>query len=368
MDKSNLFWQTYLNLEKDVLSLSQYIFFTDETIKNNQSHKCIHQLQTYSPYISDLLVRCCVEIEAISKELYFDNGGTKQRGDKDVFFDTDCISLLNDLWKIDDVLVMVSSRNFNFTRDENKYLTPLKNAYKRSKTNWAKAYQSVKHDRYNSMHLGNISNVINAMAALYLLNVYNRNIVVQVNFSNIKTVDLSLGSQLFSLKIPNISQLWEGNLTDDRQSPYIAKYLNDYFTRIKRKQEKELQDMKNYLSNQPERNESGFIKMVNGCTNIMGWFTQLFIYRIHNIIPRALEFEEKKKLFITNPIWNGQVRMLNEPLKEEELTLENIDEEIAKAARFMGMETMRSFKNDWYSIAMKGDCELVINKGNIKYN
>ena len=80
MRKSDIFFQTYLNLEKEVIEVSKYIFFTDEVKA---------QLETFSPYIADLLVNCCVQIEAISKELYFENGGPKKRGEKNIFFDED---------------------------------------------------------------------------------------------------------------------------------------------------------------------------------------------------------------------------------------------------------------------------------------
>ena len=80
MKKSDIFWQTYLNLEKEAIEVSKYIFFTDEVLVNGKggivAQSCNTQLETFSPHIADLLVRCCVQIEAISKELYFDNGGT----------------------------------------------------------------------------------------------------------------------------------------------------------------------------------------------------------------------------------------------------------------------------------------------------
>ena len=34
MKKSDIFWQTYLNLEKDVIEVSKYIFYTDEILVN----------------------------------------------------------------------------------------------------------------------------------------------------------------------------------------------------------------------------------------------------------------------------------------------------------------------------------------------
>ena len=36
MNKKDIFWQTYLNLEKEVIEVSKYIFITDEvTIRKN---------------------------------------------------------------------------------------------------------------------------------------------------------------------------------------------------------------------------------------------------------------------------------------------------------------------------------------------
>lgn len=65
---------------------------------SEKSESCNSQLETFSPYIADLLVRCCVQIEAIAKELYFDIGGTKSRGDKDLFFDEDCLKEIDKKW------------------------------------------------------------------------------------------------------------------------------------------------------------------------------------------------------------------------------------------------------------------------------
>ena len=64
MEKKEIFWQTYLNLEKELLEVAKYIYITDEINDN--------QLKVYSPHLADLLVRTCIEIEALSKELYFD--------------------------------------------------------------------------------------------------------------------------------------------------------------------------------------------------------------------------------------------------------------------------------------------------------
>lgn len=179
MKNSDIFWQSYLNLEKEAIEVSKYIFFTDEVLVNGKSgivtQACNTQLETFSPHIADLLVRCCVQIEAVSKELYFDNGGTKARGDSSILFDEDCLKLIDIKWKTHEKAVMIVAPFFNFVKDENRVLKPLKEAHKRQGTYWERAYQAVKHDRYSSLHKGNIKAFLHALAALYLLNIYYRN-------------------------------------------------------------------------------------------------------------------------------------------------------------------------------------------------
>ena len=138
MKKSDIFWQTYLSLEKEFINVSHFIFITDEITINEHGAEitkpCNSQLETFSPHIADLLIRCCVQIEAISNELYFDNGGTKPRGDKNLFFDEDCLKLIDIKWATHDKRVMVVAPFFNLTKDENKILRPLKNAHNPSLT------------------------------------------------------------------------------------------------------------------------------------------------------------------------------------------------------------------------------------------
>ena len=78
----NYYWPVYQNIEKEILNLSLLIHFDDS------------QLGVYSSKISDLLIRTTIEMESISKELYFDNEGEKPIG-RDLYFDTDCLSYLS---------------------------------------------------------------------------------------------------------------------------------------------------------------------------------------------------------------------------------------------------------------------------------
>lgn len=139
----NIYWTVYKNLERELVELSNLLHIDDI------------QLEIYSIKITELLIRTVVEVESISKELYFQNGGTKV-DDKDLFFDTDCLGLLENKWFLSKKQVQVSSPNFYFNIVDNKILTPLNKASKRgtSSSEWLRAYQAVKHNRAKSLKRG----------------------------------------------------------------------------------------------------------------------------------------------------------------------------------------------------------------------
>ncbi len=194
----NLYWPIYKNLEREVVDLSNYIHFDDS------------QLSVYSVKISELLLRCVVEIEAIAKDLYLKNGGENPVG-RDLYFDTDCINLLEEKWSLSKKVVIVSSANFYFQREKNKVLTPLKKANKRgtSAADWEKAYQAVKHNRTTNLTKGNIKHLLRAMGALFMLNLYYKDEIV-------KLADINSGnfsdnfSDLFNIKVHK----WHGDTND----------------------------------------------------------------------------------------------------------------------------------------------------------
>ena len=390
MDKANLFWQIYKNLEDEVLELAKYIFFTDTTAKLDSKTKqvktvdCIHQLETYSTHIADLLVRCCVEIEAISKELYFDNGGTKIRGGNDVYFDTDCIAFLNNKWILENKIVTVVASTFNFTKEENRILTPLKNAEKRSKAYWVKAYQAVKHDRYNSLYMGNVKALLHALATLYLLNIYYKDIKLSSKYLEYRKLDMSFNSKVFALKLPDernmmdvVNGNYKGEILKATDSPYIIKYTDSLCKQILGVCQKGIEDRNAYWKSQPELNEAAFIQQMlqaqekekqdPRCRVLHFW--ELCKYRINKKVPKELPFEERKILFTKTSEWHGHIRQMNKHLKENELTEENIQAEIDSAGVSAGMELDHRFENERMRIAFTdGYCELVLDKGNVRYN
>ncbi|MDE6649167.1 MAG: hypothetical protein K2K45_04485 [Muribaculaceae bacterium] len=155
--------------------------------------------------IAELLIRTVVEIESLAKNLYFSNGGSKP-DDKDLYFDTDCMALLVDIWGIDKKVVLVSSPNIFLTEETNLILTPLHKSNKRgsSSADWCKAYQAVKHNRVKELKRGNLNHFLRALAALYILNLYFKD--DKVNFitpGKDQFQDFSFGSQIFSVLKPN---------------------------------------------------------------------------------------------------------------------------------------------------------------------
>ena len=374
MKKSDIFWQTYLNLEKEALEISKYIFFTDEVLTNKNgnlvSEPCYTQLNTFSPYIADLLIRCCVQIEAISKELYFDNGGTKERGDNSIFFDQDCLKLIDEKWRTHNKVVTIVSPSFNFTKDENRLLKPLKEAHKRQGTFWAKAYQSVKHDRYSNLRYGNVKAFIQALAALYLLNIYYRNDSWTKSYQDITQLDYSMGSAIFAVKPPVVGQLWYGNTPINSESPFVVKYNDTDYKQIEELQQKENQTLNDYWIAQPELHEEAFLLQLqaaydkeqkNPQQKVMPIW-ELTKYRLNKKIPNTLPFEERKRLLINSEEWHGFIHQKNKHLTADELTAENIQNEIDTIGTSWGIKlTKKLQKLEWVPIALNSNiCKIYI--------
>lgn len=372
MKKSDIFWQTYLNLEREVIEVSKFIFITDVKMVNEKGKEvlqsCKTQLETFSPHIADLLVRCCVQIEAISKELYHDNGGQKPRGSSDINFDEDCLKLIDIKWETHRKCVLVVAPFFNLTKDENTILRPLKEAHKKQGTYWERAYQAVKHDRFASLSMGNVKALIQALAALYLLNLYYRNDSWVIKYQDISKQDYSSGSSIFAVKPPSADQLWEGNMPNNNDSPYVVTYQDDVYKRIDGIRKKEEKALKDYLTSQPEWQEQAFVDQIQKAIKkdpqafVIWW--ELGKYRLNKKIPNTLSFGERKERLINSMEWNGWINQHNEHMEVDDITEENIQNEIDKAGTRWGMELLKkNQKLDWLPIAMNsGLCKVYIPK------
>lgn len=362
MKKSDIFWQTYLNLEKELIDVSKFIFITDvKTVNKNGvevEETCNTQLETFSPHIADLLIRCCVQIEAISKELYHENGGQKPRGDNTIFFDEDCLKLVDIKWQTHNKHVLVVAPFFNLTKEENKVLRPLKEAHKRQGTYWERAYQAVKHDRLASLCCGNVKALINAMAALYLLNLYLRNDSWLVKYQDLSKQDYSMGSALFAVKPPITNQLWYGNQPLVSESPFVVAYQEDVYKRIEGAQKAERDAQVEYWVKQPELKDPEFVALINAELEkkkqdpayrvLLIW--ELAKYRLRKMLPKEMSFEERKFRLIHSEAWRGRINQQNKHLAPDEITEENIDKEIESVAIRWGMQIEWGFKKEEWEL------------------
>lgn len=237
MATQNLYWPVYKNLEAETIKISNYIHFSDD------------QLSVYSMQIANIIIRCAIEVESISKELYKILGGNmnpqNSNGSKrNLYFDTDCMQLLEDQWNICQKEIRVSNINFFFSKPENLILLPLKKANKRSGSKWGRAYQAIKHDRMQSLNYATIGNLLNALGALYILNIYYRDECFNLGkISSVGSFDARLGSDIFSVFVAHAEKISVGTEVSDNDiessvrnelahSIYIQKYKEESLRQI----------------------------------------------------------------------------------------------------------------------------------------
>ncbi len=214
-----------MNLEKELIALSNSIMFDDADGS--------HQLDTYSPKISELLLRCATEIESISKGIYYLNGGEreyrKNGEEKNLKFDFECLKFLDNQWKICSRNILVTSTNFYFTKWENKRIAPLNGVCIKGSCSWNSAYQAIKHYRSTSINKATVRNLIHAMGALYLLNIYYKN-EEKIYDSTRNDTTASLGSEVFSVEFYQATAMGMGLLKATGNafpnSVYIRKYTD----------------------------------------------------------------------------------------------------------------------------------------------
>ena len=186
---SNIYWPVFRSIESEIENLMFHIHIDDA------------HLNVYSAKISDLVMRCAVEIESISKELYNRNGGESV---KNLKYDEHALKYLNNKWNLEEKSVIISSGNCFLTQRELKPFqkTEIKTNSNRPTYTWNNAYQNLKHDRVSSLKFGSVKYLFDIAAALYVLNLYFKEITFPLGSdSSAKTFDLSLGSSIFSVKL-----------------------------------------------------------------------------------------------------------------------------------------------------------------------
>lgn len=235
---TQLYWQVYLNLEREFLELADTIFINEA------------QLNVYSMRISEMLIRTVIEIEALTKDLYLENGGLIVPDEK-MYFDTVCMDYLDQLWNLDKKAVLVVSPNIYLEKEENRIIYPLHKANKRgtSSSDWNKAYQAVKHNRVKELPKGNIKHLLHGLAALYVLNLYYKDIRID-NLSHSEKMHFnnSFGSSLFTVKIHQINNLPSDGSYPKKSDFDECIYIEDYMQSTKQSVLNALKEFNNYIN------------------------------------------------------------------------------------------------------------------------
>lgn len=263
--------------------------------------------------------------------------------------------LIDKTWNAGKKVVNVVSPIFYLTKEDSKVLLPLKNSGKRQGTYWGRAYQAVKHDRYESMPKGNIKALLGAMAALYLLNIYYRNDSWLTKNSGISSQNWSMGSTVFSVLPPITQELWYGNKPIFSNSPFVASYTDGSYSQIKKIQDEEARALENYLSQQPELSDPEFIKWMEGALSrnkSSKTEVELYAYRLNKRIPTTLSFQERKRRLIASQEWKHFSANKSDRANVDNITEDNIQEKIDDCGRYYGYCSMYSIqKLGWVKIA-----------------
>lgn len=201
----NRYWPVYQRLEQEFLNFAHMIHIDDE------------QLSVYSTSIADLLIKVVVQIEALSKELFVREGGDKKQYSR-FYFDKPCLKKLNEKWNLGDKVVLISCPFLYLEDPSKKCFTPLDQSWEKGAdaSAWKQAYQAVKHDRGNSLKEGNFENVLHALGACFLLNLYYYDLELSLGKDDkARGFDEHLGSSIFSVKIHPFSGYINPGYTED---------------------------------------------------------------------------------------------------------------------------------------------------------
>lgn len=216
----NSYWPIYKKLEEEFLKSSEYVSFEDSNLK------------VYSNIFLDIMLRCWIEIESISKELYLSNGGTPYEDETKMFFDTVCLKYLSDNWEIDKKEIIITGLPCSFSC---KTIKPLEKCFKRSNSgkSWQKAYQRIKHNRSANYKDGNLLNCLMSLGALYILNVYYRDEKISLQPNNLGSFDSSFSSTLFSATVD--SDTGSNPHSPSSNCVYCVRLENDSLLEIQQK-------------------------------------------------------------------------------------------------------------------------------------
>jgi len=154
-------WDYFLALEEDLARLARYIHFSNENLK------------TYSIEFARLLMASTQEVDALFRQICANNGSKAEKeSEYRAFFSK------GDYVKMREIEVSVRSYGLTFT--------PFKHWISNAPTWWT-ANNKIKHERHAHFQEASLENVLNAMSALLIANIYFSNEMGTLNKDMIPT-------------------------------------------------------------------------------------------------------------------------------------------------------------------------------------
>ncbi len=180
-DFQKVFWSYYLNLEERFINTTKYV----EVNTDNYS--------TYSIEYTSLLLSICSEIDVIFKEICDFN----QKEHKCI---NDYFSIVNS--KFPDIFQEKVIYSFSSIP-----LMPFNSWNASQSPIWWTNYNKLKHGRLNNFMVGNLENVLSALAALYILERYQLKNIVNKSSSKNEPDIPDIPSKIFNLSMLNSSYI-----------------------------------------------------------------------------------------------------------------------------------------------------------------
>jgi hypothetical protein len=161
--REKYFWPIFLKIENEFKELCYYI----EVVPD--------QLEVYSINIAELILRTVAEVENVAKQICMAENieFVDKHGNERTFVRfQEYIDKLNEVFDLQNKAVSVIYDQINPFTYETKLL-PFKTT--NGKNTWYSAYNSIKHNRVQNFEKANLGNFIDALSALFLLNLIYRN-------------------------------------------------------------------------------------------------------------------------------------------------------------------------------------------------
>lgn len=150
------------------------------------------------------------------------------------FDGVETVALIENRWKLSTKEIVIENEYFYIENEENKKLIPLKKAHIRSGASWNKAYQAIKHNRFYNLNKATIKNLLDALGALYILNVYYKDEVKKIG-RYVDEIDDHYGSEIFLVHIYQATQL-------KNHMEYINRNYSSFRTQIHEDKDKAINE------------------------------------------------------------------------------------------------------------------------------